>query len=123
MRCTTTALFVGLACSAAAYAANAAETGTIGRYQLGGTERDGLMLIDTATGRTWKYDRGIKAPYSDPVWIPLRFPGEATSAPAAKSSGPQATPQGPPQTASDVERKEQPWFVPGPYRDKRPGGK
>ena len=43
-----------------AYGANPSDSPAIGRYQLGGTERDGLILIDTATGMSWKYNRDVR---------------------------------------------------------------
>ena len=94
-----------------AYGADSTATPGVGRYQLGGTERDGLILIDTATGRTWKYNREARVAEREPVWVPLRFPEKAAPKAAAAPAPPPPAPE------------EQSWITPGPYKDKRPGGK
>ena len=111
MKSTSIALVILMAGLAVAQGAKAADSPVVGRYQLGGTERDGLILVDTATGRTWKYSRDARASEREPVWIPLRFPEKP--APAA-AGAPAPLRQAP---------AEQSWITPGPYRDKRPGGK
>ncbi len=94
--------------------ARAADSSAIGRYQLGGTERDGLILLDTATGRTWKYSRDARDADRDAVWIPLRHP--------QKTNPPSGVPTGEP-VSSRQAGEEQPWVSPGPYQNRRPGGK
>ncbi len=111
MRQTLLPLLALVASSSVIYVASAADVPPHGRYQLGGTERDGLILLDTATGRTWKYDRDARYAADEPVWTPLRFPEQAKPAPAAARPVPQEAPA------------EESWFAPGPYKDKRPGGK
>ena len=98
-----------------AYGAGPSESPAVGRYQLGGTERDGLILIDTATGMSWKYSRDVRPGANEPVWIPLRFPDKA----GPSAAMPAATPAMPQQETA-VEKS---WLAPGPYKDKRPGGK
>ena len=114
MKWTVLPLLASLAAASVVQAASPADSPSVGRYQLGGTERDGLILIDTATGRTWKFSRDVRPAANEPVWIPLRFP-EAAAPPATVSPSAKAMPQDTPA--------EQPWLAPGPYRDKRPGGK
>lgn len=111
MKWTSLALLTLMAGATAAHGANSADSPVVGRYQLGGTERDGLILIDTATGRTWKYSRDARAADREPVWIPLRFPGKPAPAAAGVPAPPRQAPA------------EESWITPGPYRDKRPGGK
>jgi len=114
MKRTSYLLLAVLASASIAHGARSADGPVVGRYQLGGTERDGLILVDTATGRTWKYSRNAKAAEQEPVWILLRFPEKA--APAAAVPG--SEPDSPHQTPA-----EESWIGPGPYKDKRPGGK
>ncbi len=111
MKWISLALFALMAGAAVAQGAGPADSPVVGRYQLGGTERDGLILIDTATGRTWKYSRDVRAADGEPAWIPLRFPDRAAPATAGEPAPPQQAPA------------ERSWITPGPYRDKRPGGK
>ena len=111
MKWISLALFALMAGAAVAQGATPTDSPVVGRYQLGGTQRDVLILIDTATGRTWKYRRDVRDADREPAWIPLRFPD--TAAPAA--AGALAPP---PQAPA-----EQPRITPGPYKDRRPGGK
>ena len=124
MKWTFLALFTLTAGTTAAYGANSDDSPGVGRYQLGGTERDGLILIDTATGRTWKYSRDARVADGESAWIPLRFPEKHVPAAAGAPASPREAPAAagvpaPPRQAP----AEQSWFTPGPYRDKRPGGK
>jgi hypothetical protein len=52
--------------------------GNEGRYQVvagGGTGIGNFILIDTHSGRSWRYGSGLD-------WIPIPFKGEATPAPS-----------------------------------------
>ena len=91
MKWTSLALLTLLAGTTVVHGANSDDSPGVGRYQLGGTERDGLILIDTATGRTWKYSRDAKVADREPAWIPLRFPRE----PAPAAAGAPAPPREP----------------------------
>lgn len=97
--------FVALLANASlAHGVESTAAPTPGRYVLGGTDRDGLILLDTATGRTWKYDRDAKPPYKAPVWLPLHYKDSTVPAPADirdESGGLGITPS--------------------PYKAKRPG--
>lgn len=90
------------------------EASSPGRYVLGGTERDGLILLDTATGRTWKYDRRVQPPYDEPVWIPLNYVESEASAPS-----PAAAVAPPGEESGDSGGFQ---LRPSPYKHKKPGG-
>lgn len=103
--------FVALLSNAGvAHGAESTQAPTPGRYMLGGTDSDGLILLDTATGRTWKYDRDAKPPYKAPVWLPLHY--KDSSAPR-DSTGP--APADPRDESGDLG------ITPSPYKAKRPG--
>ena len=98
------ALITLLATSSVAFGAESTNAPVPGRYMLGGTNSDGLILIDTATGHTWKYDRSVEAPYREPVWLPLRFRGQTAVAPTELP-----------------DAREGLGLEPSPYKPKRPG--
>jgi len=104
MRWIAPALVVLLSNAGVAYGVESTEASAPGRYMLGGTDRDGLILLDTATGRTWKYDRDAKPPYEAPVWIPLHY--KDRTAPAPADSGDESGDLG---------------ITPSPYKARRPG--
>ncbi len=112
-----------VASASIAHGASPAESPVAGRYQLGGTDRDGLILLDTATGRTWKYSRDARIGDQEPVWMPLRFPEQAAPAAAAPTSKPDPSPKASTPAASPEESTSPSWFTPGPYEGRRPGAR
>ena len=120
----TSLLFAAILASASiAHAASPAGSPMVGRYQLGGTDRDGLILLDTATGRTWKYSRDARLGDQKPVWMPLQFPEQTAPAAAASTSKPDPSPEASAPAASPEKSTSPSWFTPGPYHERRPGGK
>jgi hypothetical protein len=103
-----------LALAALAHGAAGAAAEEVGRYRFSSRADAGTFVLDTVTGRVWRYDRG------DDAWYLYDLEAVARGGRTRPAESPAPPPTTPPPT-TDVPTPAPPAAVP-PAGPERPGG-